>query len=440
MNESLRGSALLQRTAADQWQHLPSGLTVIARPMPDYSAAHVILATHFGSIDQDFVMDGRAVHLPSGTAHFLEHKMFEDEDGDAFAKFARTGANANAFTVFDRTCYLFTATSQLEESLDVLLQMVTHPYFTAETIAKEQGIIGQEIKMYDDSPDWRLMNTLLSCLYEKHPIREDIAGSCESIVQLTPELLYDCCRAFYQPGNLVLAAAGNITMEQLLAACARAGLDKPRPQVQVERLWPAESTAVAQPQKTLYMPVPMPWLGIGFKEQPIPAEDLRTEALYDLICGCILGGMSPLYRRLYDQGLVDPDFGGSVLHTEGCCCFLFAGESSSPELVQQMLLEEIARVRKEGVDREVFTLCKHERYGQLIENLENVEDSASQMADFALAGQTVAQQIEMLAGLTAEDADRALQQIFSTDRMAVVQILPDGSLPSDEIEGEDFEE
>lgn len=201
----------------------PSGLTVIARPMPDYSAAHVILATHFGSIDQDFVMDGRAVHLPSGTAHFLEHKMFEDEDGDAFAKFARTGANANAFTVFDRTCYLFTATSQLEESLDVLLQMVTHPYFTAETIAKEQGIIGQEIKMYDDSPDWRLMNTLLSCLYEKHPIREDIAGSCESIAQLTPELLYDCCRAFYQPGNLVLAAAGNITMEQLLAACARAG-------------------------------------------------------------------------------------------------------------------------------------------------------------------------------------------------------------------------
>lgn len=439
MAELIRGSALLQRTAADQWQHLPSGLTVIARPMPDYSAAHVILATRFGSIDRAFVLDGQTLHLPAGTAHFLEHKMFEDEDGDAFAKFARTGANANAFTVFDRTCYLFTATSQLDQSLDILLQMLTHPYFTAETIAKEQGIIGQEIKMYDDSPDWRLMNTLLSCLYGSHPIRDDIAGSCESIAQLTPEMLYACCQAFYQPENLVLAAAGNITMEQLLAACARAGLDKPRPAVPVQRLQPAEPMAPAQSQKILSMPVPMPWLGIGFKEQPIPADDLRTEALYDLICACILGGMSPLYRRLYDEGLVDPAFGGSVLHTEGCCCFLFAGESSSPDTVQQLLLEEIQRVRAQGLDREVFTLCKHQKYGQLIENLENVEDSASQMADFALFGQTVAQQIEMLAGLTVEDADQAMQQIFSTDRMAVVQILPDGSTPTGETEGEDFE-
>lgn len=440
MSESIRGSALLQSMAADQWQHLPSGLTVIARPMPEYSAAHVILATRFGSIHREFVLEGETLHLPAGTAHFLEHKMFEDEEGDAFAKFARTGANANAFTIFDRTCYVFTATSQLDQSLDVLLRMLTHPYFTAETVAKEQGIIGQEIKMYEDTPDWRLMNTLLSCLYEAHPIRDDIAGSCESIARLTPEMLYACCRAFYQPGNLVLAAAGNITMDQLLAACARAGLDQPRPEIPVQRLWPAESLLPARRRETLYMPVPMPWLGIGFKEQPIPAEDLRTEALYDLICGCILGGMSPLYRRLYDQGLVAPDFGGSVLHTEGCCCFLFAGESSSPETVQQMLLEEIRRVRAEGVDREVFTLCKHERYGQLIENLENVEDSASQMADFALSGQTVAQQIGMLAGLTAEDADRAMQQIFSTDRMAVVQIFPDGGAPSGETEGEDLEE
>ena len=422
------------------WETLDNGLPVCIVPKQGFSRKYALFATRYGGMDMRFELKGQWLDTPAGIAHYLEHKMFDTKDGNALQELAKNGAEPNAFTSNAITCYYFDSTEKFYENLEILLSFVSVPYFTDESVEKEQGIIGQEIKMYDDSPDWRLMNTLLSCLYEKHPIREDIAGSCESIAQLTPELLYDCCRAFYQPGNLVLAAAGNITMEQLLAACARAGLDKPRPQVQVERLWPAESPAVAQPQKTLYMPVPMPWLGIGFKEQPIPAEDLRTEALYDLICGCILGGMSPLYRRLYDQGLVDPDFGGSVLHTEGCCCFLFAGESSSPELVQQMLLEEIARVRKEGVDREVFTLCKHERYGQLIENLENVEDSASQMADFALAGQTVAQQIEMLAGLTAEDADRALQQIFSTDRMAVVQILPDGSLPSDETEGEDFEE
>ena len=170
------------------------------------------------------------------------------------------------------------------------------------------------------------------------------------------------------------------------------------------------------------MPVSKPCFGVGFKEEPLPADDLRTEALYDLVLSCIVGGMSPLYRRLYDEGLVNPGFGGEVLRVDGCCCILFTGESDVPDT---------------GVDREVFTLCKNEKYGQLIENLENVEDSASQMADFALSGQTVAQQISMLAGLTAEDADAALQHILCTDRMATMYIQPDGTAQAAE---EDEEE
>ncbi len=394
---------LLEKTVADQWQTLPSGLTVIVRPMPGYSSTHVIFATRFGSIDRDFRLDGKEVHLPAGVAHFLEHKMFEDQDGDAFAKYAKTGANANAFTSFDRTCYLFTATQQLDESLDVLLGMVTHPYFTEQTIAKEQGIIGQEIKMYDDSPDWRLITGLF---------------------------------AFYAPGNMVLAAAGDTTMEQILAACERHGLMRPRSTERVQRLWKPEPMTLAAAHKTLKMPVSKPCFGVGFKEKPLPPNDLRTEALYDLILSCITGGMSPLYRRLYDGGLVNPGFGGEVLRVDGCCCILFTGESDAPDAVKQMLLDEIARIRAAGVDREIFTLCKNEKYGQLIENLENVEDSASQMADFALSGQTVAQQITMLAGLTAEDADAALQHILSTDRMAVMDILPDGTAPLAENEEE----
>ena len=232
---------LLEKTVADQWKILPSGLTVIVRPMPGYSSTHVIFATRFGSIDRDFRLDGKEVHLPAGVAHFLEHKMFEDQDGDAFAKYAKTGANANAFTSFDRTCYLFTATQQLDESLDVLLGMVTHPYFTEQTIAKEQGIIGQEIKMYDDSPDWRLITGLFECLYHSHPIRSDIAGTVESIAEITPEMLYDSCKAFYAPGNMVLAAAGNTTMEQILAACERHGLTEPRTAEGVRRLWTSGS-------------------------------------------------------------------------------------------------------------------------------------------------------------------------------------------------------
>ena len=430
-------SKALAEAAADQWKVLPSGLTVLVRPMPGYSGTHVIYATRFGSIDRDFRLNGREVHLPAGVAHFLEHKMFEDQDGDAFAKFAKTGANANAFTSFDRTCYLFTATQQLDESLDVLLGMVGHPYFTEQTIAKEQGIIGQEIKMYDDSADWRLITGLCECLYHSHPIRSDIAGSCESIAEITPGMLYDCCEAFYAPGNMVLAAAGNTTMEQVLAACARHGLLDPRPEERVQRLWADEPMTLAAAEKRIRMPVSKPCFGLGFKEAPLAPDDLRSEMLYDLVLCCICGGMSPLYRRLYDSGLTNPGFGGEVLRVDGCCCILFTGESDEPDTVRQLLLDEVARIRAEGVDREIFTLCKNEKYGQLIENLENVEDSASQMADFALSGQTVAQQITMLAGLTAEDADAALQHILCTDRMATMYIQPDGTAPQ---AGEDDEE
>ena len=380
---------LLEKTVADQWQTLPSGLTVLVRPMPGYSSTHVIYATKFGSVDRDFCLNGQTVHLPAGVAHFLEHKMFEDEDGDAFAKYAKTGANANAFTSFDRTCYLFTG--------------------------------------------------LFECLYHSHPIRSDIAGTVESIAEITPAMLYDSCKAFYAPGNMVLAAAGNTTMEQILAACERHGLMEPRPVQKVQRLWAPEPMTLATTEKTLTMPVSKPCFGVGFKEEPLPADDLRTEALYDLVLSCIVGGMSPLYRRLYDEGLVNPGFGGEVLRVDGCCCILFTGESDVPDTVRQLLLDEIARVRAAGVDREVFTLCKNEKYGQLIENLENVEDSASQMADFALSGQTVAQQISMLAGLTAEDADAALQHILCTDRMATMYILPDGTAQAAEEDEEEEE-
>ena len=282
--------------------------------------------------------------------------------------------------------------------------------------------------MYEDSPDWRLVTELCQCLYHSHPIRVDIAGTCDSIARITPAMLYDCCQAFYAPANLVLAAAGNLTARQVLDACARAGLDRPAAAPAApaaQRILAPEPMTLARPQKTLRMAVAKPCFGIGYKEAPLAPGDGRTEALYDLILCCLCGGMSPLYRRLYDEGLVNPGFGGEVLRADGCCCILFTGESDQPDTVRRLLQEEIERLRAEGVDREVFTLCKNEKYGQLVENLENVEDSASQMADFALLGQTVPQQVEMLAGLTAADADAALQAILQPGRAAYVKILPD---------------
>ena len=423
---------VLQSAAACESKVLPSGLTLLVKPMPGYSGAHVIYATRFGSTDASFTLDkndGRGpvrIDLPAGVAHFLEHKMFESEEGDAFALYAKTGANANAYTSFDRTSYIFTATGKIDESLDVLLGMVGKPYFTEATIAKEQGIIGQEIRMYDDSADWRLLTGLCQCLYAHHPVRSDIAGTVESIAQITPEMLYACTDAFYQPANMVLAAAGNITMEQLEAACARAGLNEPRQPYPVQRILAEEPLTPARDRMEFSMPVVKPCIGIGFKEAPLPdgVAGLRGRVICDLLTELIVGGTTPLYRRLYDEGLVNPEFDGDFLSLDGCLCFAFTGESDEPERVRELLLDEIDRLRAEGVDEELFRLNKNRMYGELIQDLEQIEDTAGAMASCFLHGHTVYDELQTLAGLTKQDVDEALQTMLSRDRCATVIIHP----------------
>ena len=403
---------------------LPSGLTVLCRTMPGYSTVHAMYATAFGSITRKFTLDGKTVELPAGTAHFLEHKMFESEQGDAFALYAKTGASANAFTGYDRTCYIFTASGQIDENLDILLNMVGNPWFTEATIAKEQGIIGQEIKMYDDSPDWRLMTGLFRCLYKDHPIRDDIAGTVDSIAELTPDLLYACTDAFYRPGNMVLSVAGNITLDQALDACRRAGLDKPAPdhRVTVEQNSPED--APPQREMTFSMPVNKPCFALAFREAPIARGDVRTEMLADMLPDLICGGLTSLYRKLYDQALVNPEFSGDTVSTSGCCVIAFTGESETPRAVADMVREEIARLRREGVDPELFTLVKNQMYGEMLADLEGVEDAAEALASAHLRGNTLADEIEALATLTVADADAAMQSMFSEDRMTYVEIQP----------------
>ena len=302
INETLSRAAACEKTV------LPSGLTVLVRPMPGYGSVHAEYATRFGSIDRDFVLDGKPVHLPAGVAHFLEHKMFESEDGDAFSKYAKTGANANAFTSFDQTCYVFTATRQVDESLDILLSMVGRPYFTEATIQKEQGIIGQEIRMYDDNPDWRMLFALCGCLYENHPIRSDIAGTVESIAEITPEMLYACTEAFYDPANMVLAVAGGVTTRQVLDACARAGLDKPRTPHKVQRIQEPEGPLPAKTRNQFRMSVSKPCIGVGYKEAPLGENRVRGEILCDLLGELVCGGMTPLTAEAFGYSGLTTEF------------------------------------------------------------------------------------------------------------------------------------
>lgn len=418
-NDSMRA---VRGAAAFESAVLENGLTVRVHPMPGFTGVHAVYGTKFGSIDRAFTADGKRVDLPAGIAHFLEHKMFENEEGDAFTLYAKTGAVANAYTSFDKTCYIFSATNRVDENLDILLGFVSRPYFTAATVEKEQGIIGQEIKQYDDSPDWRLMFAVNQCLYHTHPVRDDIAGSVESIAKITPEILYACTDAFYRPQNMVLAVAGNVTMDDVLAACARA--DLPVRTGTVERAPCEEPLTVAEAHREFTMAVAKPVLGVGFKEQPPQGDALRAEIVCDIITELICGSMTPLYRLLYDEGLVSPGFSGEVLSLPGALSFLFGGETAEPERVRGLLLDEIARLQREGADAELFTLCKNQLYGELVQDLENVEDVASTLASSFFRGRTPADEIETLASVTLDEVNAALQTMLCTDRSATVIIRP----------------
>lgn len=404
---------------------LENGLTLLVHPMPGFTSVHAVYATKFGSIDRAFTMDGKPYALPEGIAHFLEHKMFENEEGDAFSLYAKTGASANAYTSFDKTCYIFTASNSIDENLDILLGFVSHPYFTTQTVAKEQGIIGQEIKMYDDSAEWRLIFGVYQCLYSTHALRDDIAGTVKSIAEITPEVLYACTDAFYRPQNMVLAVAGNVTMAQVKAACVRAHL--PVKTSDVKRVCTVEPQVVACAQKEFSMAISKPMLGLGFKETPLtgtPDNVMYGEIVCDMLTELICGSMTPLYRKLYDEGLVSPGFSGEFLNVEGATCLLFGGETSEPEKVRRLLLDEIARLRREGIPEELFMLCKNLMYGELVSDLENVDDVAAGMAGAFLKGRTPAQEIAALARMCVEDVNHALHEMLCETRSATVIIRP----------------
>ncbi len=414
--QAVRAAAAYQSTV------LENGLTVRVHTMPGFTGVHAVYGTRFGSIDRELIRDGVRMKLPAGVAHFLEHKMFESEKGDAFSLFAKTGAVANAYTSFDKTCYIFTSSGNAAENLDILLDFVSHPYFTEQTIAKEQGIIGQEIKQYDDSPDWRLVFGLYRCLYQRHPIRDDIAGTVESIAEITPEMLYTCADAFYRPQNMILAVAGNVTMEQVLDACKRAQI--PQKEGLIERVPVEEPQELAQTYDEISMAVSKPLFGIAFKETPPKGDALKTEIICDILTELICGSMTPLYRRLYDEGLVSPGFSGELLSLPGVLSILFGGEASDPQQVRRLLLEEIARQKSEGVDEELFILCKNQLYGELVQELENVEDVASALASSFFRGHSPADEIETLAALTIEDVNEALRTMLCEERSATLLIRP----------------
>lgn len=402
-----------------------TGLTVLLYPMSGYVSACAMFGTRYGSIDRVFKIasDESFVTVPDGIAHYLEHKLFENEEGDAFSLFAETGASANAYTSFDRTAYYFSTADNFEESLRILLKFVRSPYFTDETVAKEKGIIGQEIGMYDDDPGWRVLFQCLKGLYKEHPVKIDVAGTVESIAQIDKELLYRCYQTFYNLNNMVLAVAGGFDPEVVKRVVdEEISYEEP---IKIERENIKEPLEVVKNRVESSLPVSMPQFCIGYKMEPLEGlERLQAEtectALTDLICG----EGSELYREFYQTGLVSGgEIGAEVFAGRGYFSVLFEGESNDPDLVLSRLQDEIKRLKKEGIDREKAELVKKSMYGRAVRAFGSVDTTANHLLSAGLSELSIYSPLEAVKNLSYEQLTRRLEE-FDPKRVVLSVVSP----------------
>jgi len=403
----------------------PSGLVILLYPMPEFSTSYALFGTNYGSVDNCFRTDADEdfVCVPDGIAHFLEHKLFESEDGDAFSLFAETGADANAYTSFDKTCYLFSCTDRFEDSLKALLTFVQSPYFTQATVEKEQGIIGQEIRMYDDSPGWKVMFDLLQCLYETSPVRVDIAGTVDSIAKIDADLLYRCYNTFYNLSNMVLAIGGNFDPDRALAIIEENLKDSKA--VRIERAPYSEPDTICEKEHFRHMDVALPYFYMGCKIRPsedplgFQRQQYELEILHDLLAG----SSSDFYEEMLESGLLNSGFGDEVFAGRGFLASLFGGESRDPKKVRDRFLEKVEEAKKNGFDEADFLSAKNAMYGRMIRGLNDVENAATAMLNAEMAEVGLFETLDLLASVTLADVEKYLDN-FAPDRFALSVILP----------------
>ncbi len=400
---------------------MPSGLQIYIMEKPQYSSNYAIYGTRYGSIDTRFSKDGgEMITVPEGIAHYLEHKLFEGEDGDAFSKYAKTGASANAFTSFDRTCYLFSCSDNFYENLDILLSFVQSPYFTKENVEKEQGIIGQEIRMYDDNPGWRVMFNLLKSMYHNHPVRIDIAGTVESIAQIDADLLYKCYETFYNPANMFICLVGNIDADKTLKQIENSIIDK-QP-VQITRGEFEEPDTIVKPYVEQRLAVNTPMFCLGFKQKiGSPYRRLKSKVCVDLLLQVICGDASPLYARLMNEGLINDDFDCEYFNGNGYAAVIFDGESRDPERVASEIKAEINRLRVEGINKKLFSAVKCGLYGSLVRRFNSVENLAMSLTECAINDFSLFDEIKMVKSVSYDDVMKRFD-VFD-DENAVLSVI-----------------
>lgn len=402
----------------------PTGLTIYVYPKEGYNSAYAIFGTKYGSINTKFSVDGgNRITVPDGIAHYLEHKLFESEEGDAFARYAKTGANANAYTSFEKTCYLFSCTDKFDESLEILLDFVQDPYFTAQTVAKEQGIIGQEIKMYDDSPEWRVMFNMLEGMYKNHPVKIDIAGTVDTIAEITAEKLYEVYNVFYNLNNMVLCVSGNVTVEQVLKTANK--MLKKSENHDIKNYFEEEPYEICEPYVEQSFPVSMPIFNLGFKELADSLLDVKKLAYTDILLAMIASQTSQLYRELLDNNLINNSFSYELFEGPGYCSVIFGGESRAPKQAAEIIKQYISKLKKDGLEKSDFEISKKSVYGDAVSALNSVSSISNAIADYHFNGNELFSYIDAIADATFNDISNRLFEMLDVNNctLSVVKQL-----------------
>lgn len=408
----------------------PSGLGIYLIPKKGYSETYAIFGTRYGSVDSKFIVPGETevTEVPDGIAHYLEHKMFDQPDGsNVFDKFAKYGGNANAFTSFNMTAYLFTATEHIEENLAALMDYVQSPYYTDETVQKEQGIIGQEIKMYDDSGNWKLFFNLLNCLYQNHPVKKEIAGTVKSISHITPEYLYKCYNTFYNLSNMSIVVVGGFDVKSVLDVIEK-GVKKNEPFTEeIKKIYEDEPGEIAKPYAEQSLSVASPLFMIGFKDTDTGYGGEKLLQKYievSILLKMLFGRSSRLYRELYESGLINNTFQTDYTVQPSYAYSAIEGESRDSKAVYEAVKNEIERVRREGLDEDDFNRIKKVMWGRYIRSHNDVEDYAGTFMQFLFMGADYFNYHDAYSKVTFDDVKRRFENHFVPERSALSVINP----------------
>jgi predicted Zn-dependent peptidase len=405
-----------------------SGLKAFVIPKKGYSKKYATFATHYGSINSEFIIPGESdtTKVPDGIAHFLEHKLFEQKDGSVMNKFSNLGSNPNAYTGFNQTVYLFSSTDRFNENFQLLLDFVQNPYITEESVENEKGIIGQEINMKADEPEWRLFFNLLDALYKNNPVKIEIAGTKESISKINKDILYTCYNTFYHPSNMIILVVGDVDAEEVFKQVEASIVVKEELQ-EIKRIFPDEIKTINKAYIEQKLAVSTPMFMMGFRDNYLDnkgLDSIRREIAVKLLLELIVGKSSKLYNQMYNEGLINNTFDFDYTNEEQYAFTTFGGESDSPEKVKNMILGELEKINKQGLDIESYERIKRSMTGKFIKSLNSVERISHAFISVYFKGVILFDYFDVYDKITFEYVKEVYKEHFKEENLAVSVIRP----------------